>query len=165
MREDFRGELVADWGLDAGWEAGRLLSLRSPRRDLCKTRAGGGSWRRVRPSLRVLTMHRSAHAPELLDAALPPPVGRNAPRERLTQLIDWVPLEAQVADLPAAPSGCWPATLVFASRDRAVESTTAWKRAVRLGAPGFGIAWPQGQRFVGVPGRRSRTRGVRPRRP
>ena len=33
-------------------------------------------------------MHRSTHAPELIDAWLPPRVGRNARPERLTQLID-----------------------------------------------------------------------------
>ena len=50
-------------------------------------------------------MHRSTHAPELIDAWLPPRVGRNARLERLTQLIDWAPLEALVADLHAAPVG------------------------------------------------------------
>ncbi len=110
-------------------------------------------------------MHRSAHAPELLDASLPPWIGRNARPGRLTQLIDWVPLEALGADLHVAPTGCWPATLLFASRDRAVESTTAWKRAARLESLGSGTAWPPGRRSVDVPGMRSRTRGVRPRRP
>ena len=50
-------------------------------------------------------MHRSTHAPELLDAWLPPRVGRNARLERLTELIDWEPLAALVADLHAAPVG------------------------------------------------------------
>ena len=50
-------------------------------------------------------MHRSTHAPELIDAWLPPRVGRNARLERLTQLIDWAPREALVADLHAAPVG------------------------------------------------------------
>ena len=50
-------------------------------------------------------MHRSTHAPELIDAWLPPRVGRNARLERLTQLIDWAPLEALVAGLHAAPVG------------------------------------------------------------
>ena len=50
-------------------------------------------------------MHRSTHAPELLDAWLPPRVGRNARLERLTELIDWTPLAALVADLHAAPVG------------------------------------------------------------
>ena len=50
-------------------------------------------------------MHRSPQPPELLDAWLPPRVGRNARLERLTQLIDWAPLEALVADLHAAPVG------------------------------------------------------------
>ena len=50
-------------------------------------------------------MHRSTHAPELIDAWLPPRVGRNARLERLTQLIDWAPLAALVADLHAAPVG------------------------------------------------------------
>ena len=50
-------------------------------------------------------MHRSTHSPELLDAWLPPRVGRNARLERLTQLIDWAPLEALVAGLHAAPVG------------------------------------------------------------
>ena len=47
-------------------------------------------------------MHRSTHSPELIDAWLPPRVGR---MERLTQLIDWAPLEALVAGLHAAPVG------------------------------------------------------------
>ena len=46
-------------------------------------------------------MHRSTHSPELIDAWLPPRVGRNARLERLTQLIDWAPLAALVADLHA----------------------------------------------------------------
>ena len=50
-------------------------------------------------------MHRSPQPPELLDAWLPPRVGRNARLERLTQLIDWAPLAALVADLHAAPVG------------------------------------------------------------
>ena len=50
-------------------------------------------------------MHRSTHSPELIDAWLPPRVGRNARLERLTQLIDWAPLEALVAGLHAAPVG------------------------------------------------------------
>ena len=50
-------------------------------------------------------MHRSTHAPELIDAWLPPRVGRNARLERLTQLIDWAPRAALVADLHAAPVG------------------------------------------------------------
>jgi hypothetical protein len=50
-------------------------------------------------------MHRSTPSPELLDACLPPRVGRNARLERLPQLIDWGPLEALVADLHAAPLG------------------------------------------------------------
>ena len=50
-------------------------------------------------------MHRSTHSPELLDAWLPPRVGRNARLERLTQLIDWAPLAALVAGLHAAPVG------------------------------------------------------------
>ncbi len=50
-------------------------------------------------------MHRSTHSPELIDAWLPPRVGRNARLERLTQLIDWAPLEALVIDLHAAPVG------------------------------------------------------------
>ena len=50
-------------------------------------------------------MHRSTHPPELLDAWLPPRVGRNARLERLTELIDWEPLAALVADLHAAPVG------------------------------------------------------------
>ena len=50
-------------------------------------------------------MHRSTHSPELIDAWLPPRVGRNARLERLTQLIDWAPLAALVADLHAAPVG------------------------------------------------------------
>ena len=50
-------------------------------------------------------MHRSTHPPELLDAWLPPRVGRNARLERLTELIDWTPLAALVADLHAAPVG------------------------------------------------------------
>ena len=51
------------------------------------------------------TMDRATHAPELIDAWLPPRVGRNARLERLTQLIDWAPLAALVAGLPAAPGG------------------------------------------------------------
>lgn len=39
----------------------------------------------------------------LLDGWLPPRVGRNARLERLTQLIDWAPLEALVAEFDAAP--------------------------------------------------------------
>ena len=50
-------------------------------------------------------MPRSTQPPELLDAWLPPRVGRNARRERLTDLIDWGPLEALVADRHAAPVG------------------------------------------------------------
>ena len=50
-------------------------------------------------------MHRSTQPPELLDAWLPPRIGRNARLERLTDLIDWTPLEALVADLHAAPVG------------------------------------------------------------
>ncbi len=50
-------------------------------------------------------MHRTPHPPELMDAWLPSRVGRNARLERLTQLIDWTPLEALVADLHAAPNG------------------------------------------------------------
>ena len=50
-------------------------------------------------------MHRSTHAPELLDAWLPPRVGRNARLERLSELIDWAPLAALVADRHAAPRG------------------------------------------------------------
>ena len=50
-------------------------------------------------------MHRSTHSPELIDAWLPPRVGRNARLERLTQLIDWAPLAALVAGLHAAPVG------------------------------------------------------------
>ncbi len=50
-------------------------------------------------------MHRSTHAPELLDAWLPPRVGRNARLERLSELIDLAPLAALVADLHAAPRG------------------------------------------------------------
>ena len=62
----------------------------------------------MRPSFpppRVVAMHRATHAPELIDAWLPPRVGRNARLERLTQLIDWAPLAALVAGLPAAPVG------------------------------------------------------------
>ncbi len=50
-------------------------------------------------------MHRSTQPPELIDAWLPPRIGRNARLERLTELIDWTPLEALVADLHAAPVG------------------------------------------------------------
>ena len=50
-------------------------------------------------------MHRSTQPPELLDAWLPPRIGRNARLERLTDLIDWAPLEVLVADLHAAPVG------------------------------------------------------------
>ena len=50
-------------------------------------------------------MHRSSQSPELIDAWLPPRVGRNARLERLTELIDWAPLEALVAELHAAPVG------------------------------------------------------------
>ena len=50
-------------------------------------------------------MHRSTQPPELLDAWLPPRIGRNARLERLTELIDWTPLEDLVADLHAAPRG------------------------------------------------------------
>ena len=50
-------------------------------------------------------MHRSTQPPELIDAWLPPRIGRNARLERLTELIDWAPLEAVVADLHAAPVG------------------------------------------------------------
>ena len=50
-------------------------------------------------------MHRTSHPPELMDAWLPERVGRNARLERLTDLIDWAPLEALVADLHAAPVG------------------------------------------------------------
>ena len=50
-------------------------------------------------------MHRSTQPPELIDAWLPPRIGRNARLERLTELIDWAPLEALVADLHAAPRG------------------------------------------------------------
>ena len=50
-------------------------------------------------------MHRSTRSPELIDAWLPPRVGRNARLERLSELIDWAPLEALVADLHAAPRG------------------------------------------------------------
>ena len=50
-------------------------------------------------------MHRSTQPPELIDAWLPARVGRNARLERLTDLIDWTPLEALVADLHAAPVG------------------------------------------------------------
>ena len=50
-------------------------------------------------------MHRSTQPPELIDAWLPPRVGRNARLERLTDLIDWAPLQALVADLHAAPVG------------------------------------------------------------
>ena len=50
-------------------------------------------------------MHQSPRSPELLDAWLPPRVGRNARLERLTQLIDWGPLAALVGDLHAAPRG------------------------------------------------------------
>ena len=50
-------------------------------------------------------MHRSTQPPELIDAWLPPRVGRNARLERLTQLIDWAPLAALVAGLHAAPVG------------------------------------------------------------
>ena len=62
----------------------------------------------MRPSFpppRVVAMHRSTHSPELIDAWLPPRVGRNARLERLTQLIDWAPLAALVAGLHAAPVG------------------------------------------------------------
>jgi IS5 family transposase len=41
----------------------------------------------------------------MLEAWLPERVGRNARLERLTQLIDWAPLEALVAELHAAPVG------------------------------------------------------------
>ena len=50
-------------------------------------------------------MHRSTQPPGLIDAWLPPRVGRNARLERLTDLIDWAPLEALVADLHAARVG------------------------------------------------------------
>ena len=50
-------------------------------------------------------MHRTPHPPELMYAWLPSRVGRNARLERLTQLIDWTPLEALVADLHAAANG------------------------------------------------------------
>ena len=60
---------------------------------------------RMLPPPRVVAMHRSPQPPELIDAWLPPRVGRNARLERLTQLIDWAPLEALVADLHAAPVG------------------------------------------------------------
>ena len=50
-------------------------------------------------------MHRSTQPPELIDAWLPPRIGRNARLERLTDLIDWTPLEDLVADLHAAPVG------------------------------------------------------------
>ncbi len=49
-------------------------------------------------------MHPATHATELLDASLPPRVGRIARLERLTQLIDWTRLAALVADLHAAPT-------------------------------------------------------------
>ena len=48
-------------------------------------------------------MHRSTQPPELIDAWLPPRIGRNARLERLTELIDWTPLAVLVADLHAAP--------------------------------------------------------------
>lgn len=50
-------------------------------------------------------MHRPSRPPEMLEAWLPERVGRNARLERLTQLIDWAPLEALVAELHAAPVG------------------------------------------------------------
>ena len=50
-------------------------------------------------------MHRSTQPPELIDARLPPRVGHNARLERLTDLIDWTPIEDLVADLHAAPVG------------------------------------------------------------
>jgi len=50
-------------------------------------------------------MHRPTSPPEMLDAWLPERVGRNARLERLTDLLDWAPLEALVADLHAAPVG------------------------------------------------------------
>ncbi len=49
-------------------------------------------------------MHLTPQRPELINAWLPPRVGRNARLERPTDLIDWAPLEALVADLHAAQS-------------------------------------------------------------